>query len=142
MTNKPYELDFLEETHPDGSVKHTYAFVEEDPDGIEHTYDPLNPQEAPIIAIVEGFLSEVNIEPSVLVLRDLLEEQAITVHCSKTDDLPSIINTVLTQEKSCLHYLYSIPSSDALIVGLELRKGKLSPEHIYRTEGTKIVKTK
>jgi hypothetical protein len=124
-----YELAYLEETYPDGSVKHTY----DDP--------PLDPNDAPVYEVVEGFLLELNIQPTVLILRDLLIEQCITINCSKTDDLASIIVKVLSEEGSLLHFLYSIPSADALIAGLELYKCKLSPEHPYHIEGNQIVKT-
>ena len=124
-----YELAYLEETHPDGSVKHTY----DDP--------PLDPNDDPVYEVVEDFLLELNIRPTVLILRDLLIEQCITINCSKTDDLASIIVKVLSEEGSPLHYLYSIPSADALIAGLELYKCKLSPEHPYHIEGNQIVKT-
>lgn len=134
-----YELHYLAETHPDGSVKHIY--IEPSDFDEEPIAKPLDPQEAPIYEVVKGFLLELNIQPTVLILRDLLIEQCITINCSKTDDLASIIVKVLSEEGSLLHFLYSIPSADALIAGLELYKCKLSPEHPYHIEGNQIVKT-
>ena len=133
-----YELHYLEETHSDGSVKHTYIEpVEEE----EPIVKPLDPNDDLVYEVIEGFLLELNIQPTVLILRDLLIEQCITINCSKADDLASIIVKVLSEEGSPLHYLYSIPSADALIAGLELYKCKLSPEHPYHIEGNQIVKT-
>ena len=63
----PYELSYLEEIHPDGSVKHTYAEdfdLSEDP-----VVKPLDPQEAPIHEIIEDFLDQLGIKPTVLILR-------------------------------------------------------------------------
>jgi len=49
-----YELAYLEETHADGSVKHTYIEpVEEEP-----IAKPLDPNDAPVYEVVEDFLSQ------------------------------------------------------------------------------------
>jgi hypothetical protein len=131
-----YELHYLEETHADGSVKHTYIEpVEEEP-----IAKPLDPNDDPVYEVVEDFLSQLRIRPSVLILRDLLVEQSITINCTKADDLPDIITKVLLEETSPLHYLYSIPSAKALIVGVELHRCTLSPDQLYRIDGAKIVK--
>jgi len=56
-----YELAYLEETHADGSVKHTYIEpVEEEP-----IVKPLDPNDAPVYEVVEDFLSQLSIQPSV-----------------------------------------------------------------------------
>ena len=56
-----YELAYLEETHADGSVKHTYIEpVEEEP-----IAKPLDPNDAPVYEVVEDFLSQLSIQPSV-----------------------------------------------------------------------------
>ncbi len=67
-----YELAYLEETHADGSVKHTYIEpVEEEP-----IVKPLDPNDAPVYEVVEDFLSQLSIQPSVsLSIRD------ISSHC-------------------------------------------------------------
>ena len=109
-----YELHYLEETHSDGSVKHTYI----EPDEEEPIVKPLDPNDDPVYEVVEDFLSQLRIRPSVLILRDLLVERCITINCTKADDLPDIITTFLLEETSPLHYLYSIPSAKALIVGV------------------------
>ena len=65
-----YALAYLEETRADGSVKHTYIEpVEEEP-----IVKPLDPNDAPVYEVVEDFLSQLSIQPSVLILRDLLVE--------------------------------------------------------------------
>ena len=131
-----YELHYLEETHSDGSVKHTYIEpVEEEP-----IVKPLDPNDDLVYEVIEDFLIQLRIRPSVLILRDLLVEQSITINCTKADDLPDIITTFLLEETSPMHYLYSIPSAKALIVGVELHRCTLSPDQLYRIDGAKIVK--
>lgn len=132
-----YELAYLEENHTDGSVKHTYI----EPSEKEPVAKPLDPNDAPVYEVIEDFLSQLSIQPSVLILRDSLVEQSITINCTKADDLPDIITTFLLEETSLLHYLYSIPSAKALIVGVELHRCTLSPDQLYRIDGAKIVKT-
>lgn len=133
-----YELHYLVETHPDGSVKHIY--IEPSDFDEEPVAKPLDPNDDPVYEVIEDFLSQLRIRPSVLILRDLLVEQSITINCSKTDDLPGVITKVLLEETSPLHYLYSIPSAKALIVGVELHRCTLSPDQLYRIDGAKIVK--
>ena len=131
-----YELHYLEETHADGSVKHTYIEpVEEEP-----IVKPLDPNDDLVYEVIEDFLIQLGIQPSVLILRDLLVERCITINCTKADDLPDIITKVLLEETSPMHYLYSIPSAKALIVGVELHRCTLSPDQLYRIDGAKIVK--
>ena len=131
-----YELHYLEETHSDGSVKHTYIEpVEEEP-----IVKPLDPNDDLVYEVIEDFLIQLGIQPSVLILRDLLVERCITINCTKADDLPDIITKVLLEETSPMHYLYSIPSAKALIVGVELHRCTLSPDQLYRIDGAKIVK--
>lgn len=131
-----YELHYLVETHSDGSVKHTYI----EPAKEEPVAKPLDPNDDPVYEVIEDFLSQLSIQPSVLILRDLLVEQSITINCTKVDDLPGVITKVLLEETSPLHYLYSIPSAKALIVGVELHRCRLSPDQLYRIDGAKIVK--
>lgn len=131
-----YELAYLEEIHTDGSVKHTYI----EPSEKEPVTKPLDLNDDPVYEVVEDFLSQLSIQPSVLILRDLLVEQSITINCTKSDDLPDIITTFLLEETSPLHYLYSIPSAKALIVGVELHRCRLSPDQLYRIDGAQIVK--
>ncbi|WP_058486891.1 hypothetical protein [Defluviitalea phaphyphila] len=131
-----YELAYLEENHTDGSVKHTYIEPAEE----EPVAKPLDPNDDPVYEVIEDFLSYLSIQPSVLILRDLLVEQSITINCTKADDLPGVITKVLLEETSPVHYLYSIPSAKALIVGVELHRCRLSPDQLYRIDGAKIVK--
>jgi len=49
-----YELHYLEETHADGSVKHTYI----EPAKEEPVAKPLDPNDAPVYEVVEDFLSQ------------------------------------------------------------------------------------
>ena len=131
-----YELHYLEETHSDGSVKHTYIEpVEEEP-----IVKPLDPNDDLVYEVIEDFLIQLGIQPSVLILRDLLVERCITINCTKADDLSGVITKVLLEEASPMHYLYSIPSAKALIVGVELHRCTLSPDQLYRIDGAKIVK--
>lgn len=132
-----YELHYLEETHSDGSVKHTYIEPVEEEEPIAK---PLDPNDDPVYEVVEDFLSQLRIQPSVLILRDLLVERCITINCTKADDLSGVITTFLLEETSPMHYLYSIPSAKALIVGVELHRCTLSPDQLYRIDGAKIVK--
>lgn len=133
-----YELHYLEEIYTDGSVKHTY--IEPSDFDEEPVAKPLDPNDAPVYEVIEDFLSHLSIQPSVLILRDSLVDRCITINCSKTDDLPSIITKVLLEETSPVHYLYSIPLAKALIVGVELHRCTLSPDQLYRIDGAKIVK--
>lgn len=138
MSTTPYELEYLEETHSDGSIKHTYiepSDLSENP-----VAKPLDLQEAPIYEIIKDFLNQLNIKPSILILRDLRIEQSITISCSEADNLPDIITKVLSEEDSPLHSLYSIPSADALIADIELNTDRYLPEQAYRIAGNQIVK--
>lgn len=122
------EFYYTEEIYPDGDVKHIY----DDP--------PLPLDEINIQGVIKDFLNQLGIKPTVLVLRDLLVAQDITIDCSVADDLPQIIERVLSEEESHLHFLYSIPSADALIVGLKFHNCTYDPEQLYRISGKQIVK--
>ena len=56
-----YELHYLVETHADGSVKHIYI----EPAKEEPVAKPLDPNDAPVYEVVEDFLSQLSIQPSV-----------------------------------------------------------------------------
>ncbi len=129
MTNKYYRT---EETYPDGTIKHIYD-------------TPLPLADVDIQEVVEDFLTNLNLKPKVLILRDVLADQCITVNCSKAADIPSIITTFLSEEDSDLHYLYSYPKTvdgDVIMAGLEFNNQIYNPLQEYRASGTKLIEIK
>lgn len=123
----------IEETYPDGVVKHIYDET------------PLPLDEIDIQGVVEDFLNELNFNPKVLILRDTLADQCITVNCSKAADIPSIVLNFLSEEESDLHYLYGYPATadgDVIMAGLEFNRQIYNPLQHYRASGTKLVKVK
>lgn len=124
-----YEYEYDEQLSADGSVKHTYV-------------PPQDPSHAPVYDIIQNHLDTYtdNNSTTVLILNDLLHETSITITCQPTDDISGILTAIITKEKSSLYFLHSIPTANALIAGLELHQGSLSPEYRYIVKGNKIEK--
>lgn len=121
-----------EEIYPDGTIKHIYNV-------------PLPLADVDIQGLIEDFLNNLNLKPKVLILRDTLADQCITVNCSKAADIPSIILNFLSEEESDLHYLYSYPATadgDVIMAGLEFNNQIYNPLQHYRASGNKLIEVK
>jgi hypothetical protein len=121
-----------EKIYPDGVVKHIYNI-------------PLPLADVDIEGLIEDFLNNLNLKPKVLILRDTLADQCITVNCTKTTDIPSIITNFLSEENSGLHYLYSYPATadgDVIMAGLEFNNQIYNPLKEHRASGSKLIEIK
>ena len=131
MANKKKYYEFEYDVYPsaDGAIKHIYV-------------PPQDPKTAPIYGIVENHLDTYLPNPQAIVIKDLLQPYTtarIIIDCRNCTDIPDILSNLITKENTCLHYLHSIPTEEALEVGIELNKGTITPDTLYKIVNNKIV---
>lgn len=131
MTTKKKYYEFEYDIYPsaDGAVKHIYV-------------PPQDPKIAPIYGIVEHHIDTYLPNPQALIIKDLLQPETaprIIIDCRNCTDIPEVLTKLIQIENTCLHYLHSIPTEEALEVGIELNKGTITPDTLYKIVNSEIV---